>query len=143
MVFSTDLNKFRGLEIMDQYDRDESISITAAEATLFTIDSRKIRDSVISFSNTNASTMTIKIYGSAKGQLTPDIPAFPDISWFNLLNTASTVTPSNYNNNKSVGILQNVPWYESFSNQWAWVIVRGNLASGSGTVEMWHRGMGR
>jgi len=128
------------VETLDQYDRDESITVTTSETTIFEIDSRRILDSLISFDNQGpTNSIVYKIYGSAKNAAVA--PTFDDGSFFNILNVGIGVTPANYDHNLSVTLPIDTPWYESFSNQWAWVIIRASANVASVTLQMWHRGV--
>jgi len=130
-------NKFKGVETLDQVDIDESITVTDVETTVFTSDSRRVRDSVVEFYNDVSADITIKIFGSANG--IDEIPVDADKSWFNILNVLATVSPTTYSHTKLFKIPIGVPWYESFSNIWAWIRITAVVDTGSHTLQIWMR----
>ena len=70
MVFVEKTNKFRGLEILDLVDIDDDITVTTSEVTVFRVDTRRIRDSIISFYNDGGTAIVYKIFGSNNGAAT-------------------------------------------------------------------------
>jgi len=142
MVFLTDFQKFPGVETLDQFERDNNgVTTSTVESTIFTSDARRIRDTLFNLYNTDAvNTITIKIFGSANGLITP--PADADDSWFNILNVASTVTPANYDDTKSFVLPALGVWYESFTVQWAWVRITAKASAGTPIIKIWARSHG-
>lgn len=122
---------------------DEAISVTTTYTNKLLIDSRSIRDSVITISNEDSSTsLSFKIYASAKDSGT--IPLDTDDSWINILRPIGLIpddsNPANYNHNFSKTIPALGLHYESFSNRWSWVRVQMQSTSGTISAKAWHRG---
>ena len=122
---------------------DEAISVTPAFANKLLIDSRNIKDSVITIFNGDAvATLSYKIFGTAKDSAT--IPADADDSWINILRpiggTPDDSDPANYNDNLSKVIPALGLHYESFSNKWTFVRVQMASSAGTITAKAWHRG---
>lgn len=122
---------------------DEAISVTTTYTNKLEIDSRNIKDSVITISNEDATaTLSYKIYASPKDNAT--IPADSDDSWINIIRpiggSPDDADPSTYDHNRSKTIPALGLHYESFSNKWSWVRIQMQSSSGTITAKAWHRG---
>ena len=130
-------NKFKGVETLDQVDIDDDITVTTSDITVFSVDCRRIKDSIITFYNNGATDIIYKVFGSSNGVDT--LPLDGDNSWFNLLNVLDVVTPSSYDHAKSQSIPPSTPWYESFGNKWSWIRVTASVAVGTEPLRIYMR----
>ncbi len=117
---------------------DEAISVDTSYANGLIINSRDVKDSVITLYNDDVTaTLSYKIYASAKFSLT--VPADSDTSWVNIIDT-ELEDPASYDHDLERTIPARGVFYESFSNKWGWVRVEMKSSSGTITAKAWHRG---
>lgn len=130
----------------------------AAEPTTFTgvlfIDARRVRESVIQFSNIGSNPLDYKIFATAKydpelfiaGLSDPNTidpnatntPTNPN-PWINLLSIIAGQTGIDYDHATIKTINSEMRFYESFSNQWFGVLVQAKSEVGT-DLNIWHRG---
>jgi len=116
---------------------DESITVTTAFTTLFTVDLDGYADAVLNIRNDDASLgLEYKIYGSSKQ--TDTLPIDSDDSWTNILDLSTD--PQDYNDGESKIIPTQTTFYESLSNKWRWFRIQMKTTSGTITAKVWFRG---
>lgn len=124
---------------LEQFDYDEAITLSTSYATVLTIRCKKVRESVITFKNDDASIdMDYKIFGTTKKN--PDFTDIDSDEWINLISAKTKASSSTYDHTESRPLDADTRWYESFSNTWTAVIVQMKADSGTPTAKIWHRG---
>jgi len=132
-----------GSGIVPSTVEDEAITVTTTFTNKLLIDSRDIRDSVITIFNEDpTATLSFRIFGTNKDSTT--IPPDADDSWINILRpiggSPDDSDPANYNDNLAKTIPALGLHYESFSNKWTFVRVQMATSVGTISARAWHRG---
>lgn len=127
----------------------EDVTLDSTYKGVLLIDARKIRQSVIQFYNSDANTLSYKIFATAKYDpillktgIKDPTTVDPDNSngeWINLLSIIAGQTGTDYVHTTAKDISSGLRFYESFTNEWFAVLVQCISASGT-DLNVWHRG---
>lgn len=127
-----------GGSLWEQYDFDESVTLSTSYTNALDIDSRLVRSSIITFNNPSGTDTDYKIFGTAKKN--PDTSNMDSDEWINLISVIDGATGTTYDHTASRPLDAGKRIYVTFGNPYKRVVVQMKADSGTPTVKLWHRG---